>query len=218
MLAAMSTLLAPYSRHEELAHSLTAGLGIVACVVAIPWLMAASYGDPWRMAAALAFGASALAMFVTSVFYHHERDLERKSRLRRLDHAAIYLLIAGTYTPVTLLALQRAWGVPLFVTIWALAALGIVAKNTAIGFRYPKLSVTLYLVMGWLAIIAIKPMLASLSGTQLGWILAGGIAYTAGVPFYVWKSRRYTHAVWHLFVLGGVACHFAAVLSLVRVD
>jgi hemolysin III len=214
----MSTLVAPYSRDEELAHSLTAGLGIVACVVAIPWLLTASFGDPWRMAAALAFGASALAMFVTSVFYHHERDLERKSRLRRLDHAAIYLLIAGTYTPVTLLALQRAWGVPLFAAIWSLAVLGIVAKSTAIGFRYPKLSLTLYLVMGWMAIIAIKPMLASLSPAQLGWILAGGIAYTAGVPFYAWKSRRYTHAVWHLFVLGGVACHFVAVLSLVRVS
>ena len=218
MLAGMSTLVAPYSRHEELAHSLTAGVGIVACLAAIPWLLAVSFGDPWRMAAALAFGASALALFVTSVFYHHERDLERKSRLRRLDHAAIYLLIAGTYTPVTLLALQPAWGVPLFVAIWTLAAAGIVAKNTVVGFRYPKLSLTLYLVMGWLAVVAVKPMVASLTGAQLGWIIAGGIAYTAGVPFYAWKSRRYTHAVWHLFVLGGVACHFAAVLSLVRVD
>ena len=217
MLATMSTLVAPYSRREELAHSLTAGLGIVACVVAIPWLLSASFGDPWRMAAALAFGASALAMFVTSVFYHHEREPGRKSRLRKLDHAAIYLLIAGTYTPVTLLALQPEWGVPLFAAIWTLAAAGIVAKSTAVGFRYPKLSVTLYLVMGWLAIVAIKPMLASLSGAQLAWILAGGVAYTAGVPFYLWKSRPYTHAVWHLFVLGGVSCHFAAVLSLVRV-
>jgi hemolysin III len=214
----MSTRVAPYSRDEELAHSLTAGLGIVACAVAIPWLLSVSFGDPWRMAAALVFGASALAMFVTSVFYHHEQDLERKSRLRRLDHAAIYLLIAGTYTPVTLLALQPAWGVPMFAATWTLAAFGIVAKSTAVGFRYPKLSVTLYLVMGWLAMVAIKPMLATLSSAQLGWIMAGGIAYTAGVPFYVWKSRRYTHAVWHLFVLVGVACHFVAVLSLVRVS
>jgi len=210
----MSTLVAPYSRNEELAHSLTAGLGIVACVVAIPWLLTASFGDPWRMAAALAFGASALAMFVTSVFYHFERDLERKSRLRRLDHAAIYLLIAGTYTPLTL-ALERSWGVPLFAAIWTLAVLGIVAKST-VGFRYPKISVALYLLMGWLAVVAIKPIFASLSGAEIAWLAAGGLAYTAGVPFYVWKSRRYTHAVWHLFVLGGVACHFAAVLSLVR--
>jgi hemolysin III len=210
----MTTLTAPYSRPEELAHSLTAGLGIIACAIAIPCLVWVSFGDPWRLAAALAFGVSALAMFVTSVFYHHERDLERKSRLRKLDHAAIYLLIAGTYTPLTL-ALERSWGVPLFAAIWTLAVLGIVAKST-VGFRYPKISVALYLLMGWLAVVAIKPIFASLSGAEIAWLAAGGLAYTAGVPFYVWKSRRYTHAVWHLFVLGGVACHFAAVLSLVR--
>jgi len=210
----MTTLTAPYSRPEELAHSLTAGLGIIACAIAIPCLVWVSFGDPWRLAAALAFGMSALAMFVTSVFYHHERDLERKSRLRKLDHAAIYLLIAGTYTPLTL-ALERSWGVPLFAAIWTLAVLGIVAKST-VGFRYPKISVALYLLMGWLAVVAIKPIFASLSGAEIAWLAAGGLAYTAGVPFYVWKSRRYTHAVWHLFVLGGVACHFAAVLSLVR--
>jgi hemolysin III len=210
----MTTMTAPYTRPEERAHALTAGLGIIACAVAIPWLVSGSFGDPWRLAAALTFGISALAMFVTSVFYHHERDLERKSRLRKLDHAAIYLLIAGTYTPLTL-ALDRSWGLPMFAAVWTLAVLGIVAKST-VGFRYPKVSVTLYLVMGWLAVVAIKPIVASLSGAELAWLGAGGLAYTAGVPFYVWKSRRYTHAVWHLFVLGGVACHFAAVLSLVR--
>jgi hemolysin III len=211
----MATTPAPYSRPEELAHALTAGLGIIACTVAIPWLVWVSIGDPWRLAAALAFGISALAMFVTSVCYHHERDLQRKMWLRKLDHAAIYLLIAGTYTPLTLVALERAWGVPMFAAIWTLAVLGIVAKST-VGFRYPRLSVGLYLLMGWLAVVAIKPIIASLSSAELGWLIAGGLAYTAGVPFYVWKSRRYTHAVWHLFVLGGVACHFATVLSLVR--
>ncbi len=211
----MSSLTAPYSRPEEFAHALTAGLGIVACMIAIPFLVRVSFGDPWRLAAGLAFGISALAMFVTSVIYHHESDLARKSRLRKLDHAAIYLLIAGTYTPLTLV-LEPRWGLPLFVAIWTLAVLGIVAKST-VGFRYPRLSVALYLVMGWLAVVAIKPISASLSGAEIAWLAAGGIAYTAGVPFYVWKSRRYTHAVWHLFVLGGVACHFAAVLSLVRV-
>ena len=211
----MSSLTAPYSRPEEFAHALTAGLGIVACVIAIPFLVRVSFGDPWRLAAGLAFGISALAMFVTSVIYHHESDLARKSRLRKLDHAAIYLLIAGTYTPLTLV-LEPSWGLPLFVAIWTLAVLGIVAKST-VGFRYPRLSVALYLVMGWLAVVAIKPISASLSGAEIAWLAAGGVAYTAGVPFYVWKSRRYTHAVWHLFVLGGVACHFAAVLSLVRV-
>jgi hemolysin III len=205
----------PYSRSEELAHSLTAGLGIVACAFAIPWLTWVSFDDPWRLGTALVFGLSALAMFVTSVIYHWARDPDLKTRLRKLDHSAIYLLIAGTYTPLTL-ALERSWGLPLFAAIWTLAVFGIVAKST-VGFRYPKVSVALYLAMGWLAVVAIKPISASLSGAEFAWLAAGGVAYTAGVPFYVWKSRRYTHAIWHLFVLGGVACHFAAVLSLVRV-
>ena len=209
----MSVPAPPYSRPEELAHSLTAGVGIVASVFAIPWLAWVTAGDVARLVAALVFGASALAMFVTSVFYHHERDLHRKLTLRKLDHSAIYLLIAGTYTPFTLLAIRSPWGWVLFGVVWTLAMIGIAAKLT-VGFRYPRLSTLLYLGMGWVGIFAI-PLTENVSHLQLAWILAGGLAYTAGVPFYVWKSRRYTHAVWHLFVLGGVACHFAAVLSLV---
>lgn len=205
----------PYSLREELAHSLTAGLGILACAVAIPLLVMVSLPDPWRLASGLVFGFTALAMFVTSVVYHAARDPQRKQALRKLDHSAIYLLIAGTYTPITLVALEGAWGWTLFGVIWTLALLGIAAKLT-VGFRFPRSSVALYVGMGWLAVVAVKPMWDAMSATQLAWVLAGGISYTAGVPFYVWKSRRYTHAVWHLFVLGGVACHFAAVLSLVR--
>jgi hemolysin III len=204
----------PYTAPEELAHALTAGLGIVACVFAIPWLAWATAGDLPRLIGALAFGASALAMFVTSVFYHRERDLERKVTLRKLDHAAIYLLIAGTYTPFTLLTMRNPWGWVLFGVVWTLAIVGIAAKLT-VGLRYPRLSTLLYLGMGWVGIFAIGPMTENLGNPQLAWIVAGGLTYTAGVPFYVWKSRRYTHAVWHLFVLGGVACHFAAVLSVV---
>jgi hemolysin III len=211
----MSTA-APYTRNEELAHSLTAGLGIVACAVGIPWLLWVSFGDPWRMAGALVFGASALAMFVTSVIYHWASDPPRKLLLRKLDHSAIYLLIAGTYTPFTLVALQGAWGWVMFGVVWTLAALGIVAKSR-VGFRFPKLSVALYLAMGWLAVVPVKPLVDALSASELAWLIGGGLLYTAGVPFYVWKSRRFTHAVWHLFILGGAACHFAAVLSVVRV-
>jgi hemolysin III len=210
----VTTVAAPYSRTEELAHSLTAGLGIVACAFAIPWLAWVAFPDPWRLTTALVFGLSALAMFVTSVIYHAARDPARKLSLRKLDHSAIYLLIAGTYTPIALVAMERAWGWALFATVWTLAVLGIVAKTT-VGFRFPKLSVALYLAMGWIAVIAVKPMIAALSTFELAWIAAGGVLYTAGVPFYVWKTRRYTHAVWHLFVLGGVACHFVAVLSVV---
>jgi hemolysin III len=210
----MSTA-APYTRPEELAHSLTAGLGIIACAVAIPWLTWVSFDDPWRLGTALVFGVSALAMFVTSVIYHWAREPELKLLLRKLDHSAIYLLIAGTYTPFTLVGMGDAWGWTLFGVAWALAVTGIVAK-TLVGFRYPKLSVAMYVGMGWMALIAIKPLVESLSAWELGWILAGGLLYTAGVPFYVWKTRRYTHAVWHLFVLGGVAAHFIAVLSVVK--
>lgn len=204
-----------YSRREELAHALTAGLGIVACACALPWLAYVSAGDTARLVAALVFGASALAMFVTSVIYHWERDPTRKVTFRKLDHAAIYLLIAGTYTPVALLALRGVGGWVLFGVVWTLAALGIVAKTT-LGFRFPRLSTLLYLAMGWICILVIQPLAANLSSVELAWLIGGGLVYTAGVPFYVWKSRRYAHAVWHLFVLGGVACHFVAVLSLVN--
>lgn len=211
----MATATAPYSRPEELAHSLTAGLGIVACVFAIPWLAWVAFPDPLRLGTALIFGFSALAMFVTSVAYHWASNPVLKVRLRTLDHSAIFLLIAGTYTPFTLIAMERTWGWTLFGVAWAIAVFGIIAKTT-IGFRFPKLSLALYLGMGWIAVIAIKPLIDGLSGAELGWILAGGILYTAGTPFYAWKSRPYTHAIWHLFVLGGVACHFIAVLSVVR--
>jgi len=204
----------PYSRSEELAHALTAGLGIVACIIAIPWLAWVAAGDALRLVGAMVFGTTALAMFTTSVIYHWERSPERKQRLRKLDHSAIYLLIAGTYTPFTLVAMQGAWGWALFGVVWTMAVLGIVAKTT-VGFRYPRMSTFIYLAMGWLIVVAIKPMRESLSASVIAWIAAGGLLYTGGVPFYVWKSKRYTHAVWHLFVLGGVACHFVAVLSLV---
>jgi hemolysin III len=209
------TVAAPYSRPEEIAHSLTAGLGIIACAVAIPVLVLVSVPDPWRLVTGLIFGFSALAMFVTSVIYHWASRPELKLVLRKLDHSAIYLLIAGTYTPFALVAIDGAWGWTLFGVTWFLALFGIIAKFT-IGFRFPRLSLALYLGMGWMAVVAIKPMMDALTGAQLGWILAGGLLYTAGTPFYAWKSRRYTHAVWHLFVLGGVACHFVAVLSVVR--
>jgi hemolysin III len=210
----VTTAPAPYSRPEELAHALTAGLGIVACTFGIPWLAWASFGDPWRMAAALIFGITALGMFVTSVIYHWAEVPERKVVLRKLDHSAIYLLIAGTYTPFALIAMRGAWGWALFGVVWAIALFGVIAK-TWVGFRYPKLSVALYLGMGWLAVFATKPLVASLTSEQLAWLIAGGLLYTGGVPFYVWKSKKYTHAVWHLFVLGGVVCHFVAVLSVV---
>jgi len=204
-----------YSRAEEVAHVATHGLGIAASLVGIAWLVTAAAtagAGPWRVTGGLVFGVSALILFMTSVAYHAASSPRLKPRLRLLDHSAIYLLIAGTYTPFALGVLGGAWGWTLFGLVWGLALVGILAKTT-LGFRFPVSSVLLYLGMGWLGVIAARPLMQSLTTHELTWIVAGGLAYTAGVPFYMWKGRRFTHAIWHLFVLGGVACHFVAVLS-----
>jgi hemolysin III len=204
-----------YTPAEERVHCAIHGVGIVASIAAIAWLVTAAVvheAGAWRTAGALVFGASALLMFTTSVLYHAARSPPLRLRLRLLDHAAIYLLIAGTYTPFALGVLGGAWGWTLFGLVWGLALLGIVAKTT-LGFRFHVSSTLLYLALGWIGVIAARPLLASLNPAELTWLAAGGLAYTAGVPFYLWKSRRYAHAVWHGFVLAGVACHFFAVLS-----
>lgn len=204
-----------YTRPEEIAHVATHVLGMLASVAAIVALalVAESNGaGPWRLAGGVIFGASALLLFTTSVLYHSATSPQLKPRLRLLDHSAIYLLIAGTYTPFALGVLGGTWGWTLFGLVWGLAIFGIAAKVT-LGFRFHVSSTILYLAMGWIGVIAAKPLMESLTRTEIGWIVAGGLAYTAGVPFYLWKNRRFAHAVWHLFVLAGVACHFVAVLS-----
>jgi hemolysin III len=204
-----------YSRGEELAHWATHALGALASLAGIAWLLAtasANGAGPWRAIGGVVFGASALLLFTTSVLYHGTTSPRLKPRLRLLDHSAIYVLIAGTYTPFALGVLDGAWGWTLFGLVWGLALAGIAAKLT-LGFRFPLASTLLYLAMGWIGVVAARPLMQSLTPAELTWIVAGGLVYTAGVPFYLWKNRPYAHAVWHLFVLGGVACHFVAVLS-----
>jgi hemolysin III len=204
-----------YSRGEELAHCATHGLGVLASLAGIAWLLASavsSGASPWRAIGGVVFGASALLLFTTSVLYHGTTSPRLKPRLRLLDHSAIYVLIAGTYTPFALGVLDGGWAWTLFGLVWGLALAGIAAKLT-LGFRFPLASTLLYLAMGWIGVVAARPLMQSLTPTELTWIVAGGLVYTAGVPFYLWKTRPYAHAVWHLFVLGGVACHFVAVLS-----
>jgi hemolysin III len=209
----MSTAQA-YTPTEEIAHTATHAIGALASLIAIPWLvLAAPAGDGWRLAGGLTFSLSALLLFSTSCLYHSSTSERLKPVLRTLDHSAIFVLIAGTYTPFTIGVMRGAWGWWLFGVIWTLAALGVLAKLT-LGFRFPRLSTFMYLGMGWAAVIAIKPLSESLTQDQLAWLLAGGLFYTLGVPFYAWKQRHYTHAIWHVFVLGGVTCHFMAVLGM----
>ena len=151
-------------------------------------------------------------VYLTSTVYHALPDSRAKRVFRVLDHAAIYLLIAGTYTPFAFGALHGPWGWTLFGVIWSLALFGITAKLT-VGFKYPRLSTMLYLGMGWMGIVAVQPMLARVPLEGIGWLLAGGLFYTGGVVFYLTDARlRYGHAVWHLCVMVGTACHFLAVL------
>jgi len=205
-----------YSAREEWLNCAVHVVGVVASLVALPVLVTTALrtGDPWLLVGGLTFGLSALLMFSTSSLYHASKNPATRLRLRRVDHAAIYLLIAGTYTPFTLGAMRGSWGWSLAAIIWTLALLGILFKTTAFGFRFHRTSVALYVAMGWLAVVAAKPLMQQLSTFELSWLVAGGLCYTLGVAFYVWKSRPYTHAVWHVFVLAGVACHFVTVLSI----
>jgi hemolysin III len=204
----------PQSLPEEIANSATHGLGLLLSLAAFPMLvmMAAADGDPWRVAAASVYGASLVLLYSTSTLYHAMTRAQWKAVLRRCDHAAIYLLIAGSYTPFLLGPLRGAWGWSLFGVIWGLALIGVAFKAVC-GIRMPHLSTALYLAMGWLAVVAVGPFIHSVPGAGLGWLLVGGLCYTGGVVFYVFDSRlRYAHAVWHLFVLAGSAAHFWAVV------
>lgn len=200
-------------RGEDVANSVTHGLGLLASLVGLPVLVlaAAGRGDALEVVGASVFGASLVALYAASTTYHAWPRTPTRGTLQVVDHAAIYLLIAGTYTPFTLGVLRGAWGWTLFGVVWSLAAAGVVTK-LLLGVRGPRLSTVLYVAMGWLGIVAIRPMTEHLPAAGLAWLLAGGLLYTAGIAFYAWERLRYGHAVWHLFVLGGSACHFVAVL------
>jgi hemolysin III len=206
-----------YSRAEEIAHSFTAAVGAGAMLLGVPWLVlrAAERGGAWRVVGALAFGFGALMMFSTSTLYHAARQPAAKAWLRRWDHSAIYLLIAGTYTPLTIGVIGGPLGWSLFGIVWGLAVVGVIAKLSGGLLRIPLLSTVLYLVIGWIGVVAFRQLWHNLTPMQFGWMVAGGLCYTGGVPFYLWKRRSFAHAIWHLFVLGGVACHFVAISSLI---
>jgi len=198
---------------EELANSLSHGVGLLAALVALPVLVVAAVrrGDAAGILGASIFGAALVSLYLTSTLYHAWPRTRGKERLRVLDHLAIFLLIAGTYTPFTLGALRGAWGWTLFGVVWGLALSGIAFK-IMFGLRYPRVSTWFYLSMGWLALVAVKPFWDQVPRWGLFWLAAGGLAYTVGVGFYAAREIRYSHLAWHLFVLTGSACHFVAVL------
>src|SRR5881409_2286949 len=198
---------------EEIANSISHGVGLGLAITATPILIvaAARAGSAWNLVGVTVFAASMMLLYLASTLYHaltHDRE---KRVFRILDHSAIFLLIAGTYTPFTLGVLRGPWGWALFGLVWTLAAIGLI-KKAVFGVRYVWLSVILYLTMGWLAVIAAPQILHRVPLSGLAWILAGGIAYSFGVVFFAAHRIRYAHFAWHLFVLAGTVCHFFAVL------
>lgn len=201
---------------DEFANVLTHGVGLVAAIAAtvVLLVLAERRGDVWEITGVAVFGASMVIMYAASTAYHSVQLPMVKARLKVLDHAAIYLLIAGTYTPFMIDELRGGWGWSLFGVIWGLAVVGIIVKLFWTG-RFQLISTLVYVAMGWLVLIAIKPMVAELSSTTLIWLVAGGVAYTVGTPFFHRDQMRHSHAIWHLFVIAGTACHAVAVASII---
>lgn len=204
-----------YTRHEEFFHSVTHGIGAVVAAVGALYLVvsAVSEGDPWRIVSFAIYGITAVGLYTVSALYHGVTTRGLKARLRVLDHSAIYLFIAGSYTPFLLLRLSGALGWVLFGLVWALAVGGIVYKLALLD-RFPRLSTGLYLAMGWLAVVAVVPLARALTPTTLAWVVAGGLIYTIGTLVYHMDRVRYHHVVWHVFVLAGSVCHFVAIARL----
>jgi hemolysin III len=212
---AMTTAkLQTYTPKEELLSSLIHGLGIGLALTGLVLLIvfSALYGDVWTIVSCIIFGISMTVLYTASTLYHAFKNEHIKQRLKKFDHISIYYLIAGTYTPFLLVTLRGTMGWILFGIIWGLAVLGTILKLTTSGSGTKLWSIGLYLVMGWLVVTATKPLTATLPHLGLIFLVLGGLFYTVGILFYLWKTRRYTHAVWHLFVLTGTVMHFFAVL------
>jgi len=198
---------------EEIANSVSHGMGLALAIAATPILVIAAVraGSAWNIVGVSVFASSMLLLYLASTLYHALPPNKAKQIFRVLDHGAIFLLIAGTYTPFTLGVMRGPWGWTLFALVWGLALFGLITK-AAFGTRHRWLSVPLYLVMGWLVLIAAPQVLTRVPLSGLLWLLAGGVAYTAGIAFFAAHRVRYSHLMWHMFVIAGTICHFFAVL------
>jgi hemolysin III len=201
---------------EEIANAITHGIGLLLSIAGFVVLLvlAALRGTAWHIVACSIYGATLICLYAASTLYHAVISPRVKRALRIFDHSAIYLLISGTYTPFLLVSLRGPWGWSLFGVIWGLALAGVLFKFWFVE-RFAILSTVVYIAMGWLMVIAAKPVITHLSLSAIIWLLAGGLAYTGGVIFFAAKRIPYSHAIWHLFVLAGSICHYFAVLSTV---
>jgi hemolysin III len=209
-----------HSSAEELANRLTHGFGALLSIAGLVLLVAysAMRGDAWIITSTAVYGASLVVLYTASTLYHSVSSARRRRVLQKIDHAAIYLLIAGTYTPFVLGPLRGGWGWTLFGIVWGCAVVGIVFKlfladRAVFAGRADIISTIAYLAMGWLIVIAIKPLVAALPAGALWLLVAGGLCYSAGTLFYLWEKLPFNHAVWHVWVLGGSICHWAAVFG-----
>lgn len=203
--------------HEEVVNAVTHGVGLALSVAGLVVLvvLASLRGTAWHIVSCSVYGATLVLLYTASTLYHGIRSPRAKRVLRVLDHSAIYLLIAGTYTPFMLISLRGGWGWSIFGVIWGLAITGVILKPFLVD-RFPVVSPILYILMGWLVIVAVKPVLASVGMGVFVWVMLGGIAYTGGIIFYALDGKlRYNHAIWHVFVFAGSLFHFVAVLLII---
>jgi len=202
-----------YTIGEEIANSITHGFGVIFSVAGLSVLvtLAAIYGDAYRVVSFSIYGATMIIMYLASTFYHSFTHRKVKAFFRVFDHSAIFLLIAGTYTPFTLVTLRGVWGWTLFGLIWGFAVAGIIV-TVFLMHTLKWVAILIYVIMGWLVVIALKPMIANLPFGGLMWLVAGGLFYTGGIIFYVWDELPYNHAIWHIFVLLGTVSHFFCIL------
>jgi hemolysin III len=200
------------SPREEMASFVTHAVATLLSVLALVLMLQHVAGDGLKIVATSVFGGSLILLYAASSLYHYSTSLRWKSRFRVLDHACIYLLIAGSYTPVTLLTLRGAVGGWLLGTVWLLALMGVLVKTLHRGKKSHWVSTLLYLAMGWLILFALKPLMRELPAVGVWLYVAGGFTYSFGIIFYAWRRLPYNHAIWHLFVMGGSGCHVLAVL------